>query len=135
MFRLLPVALIAGLGTGCATVDYVGEAYPPTAQVDVFFAEKDVPRAYKVIGQVIASGDQFVSASTLNQKMLARARATGADGVIIIDITRTPMASTTDVTETTTISDDADGKTIKRTASASEPAMHDEIKAMFIRYK
>ena len=135
MIRLLSVALLACFTAGCATVDYVGESYQPTTQVDVFFAEKDVPREYKVIGQVLASGDQFVSASALNTKMMARARETGADGVIILDVSRTPMRVATDVTETTTISNDSDGKTIKKTASASEPALHNEIKALFIRYK
>ena len=135
MIRLLSVTLLASLAAGCATIDYVGESYEPTTRVDVFFSEKDVPREYKVIGQVLASGDQFVSASALNTKMLANAREKGADAVIIVDVSRTPMRLSTDVTETTTISNDADGKTIKKTATASEPALHNEIKALFIRYK
>jgi len=135
VIRLLSVTLLASLAAGCATIDYVGESYEPTTRVDVFFSEKDVPREYKVIGQVLASGDQFVSASALNTKMLANAREKGADAVIIVDVSRTPMRLSTDVTETTTISNDADGKTIKKTATASEPALHNEIKALFIRYK
>ena len=135
MVRLIPAALLACLAAGCATVDYVGESFQPTSQVDVYFAEKDVPREYKVIGQVLASGDQFVTASRLNTKLMARAREKGADAVIILAVTRTPMTTSTDVTETTKITNHLDGKTIETTASQSEPALHNEIKALFIRYK
>ena len=105
MVRLVPVAALACFISGCATVDYVGESYQPTSQVDVFFAEHDVPREYKVIGQVLASGDQFVSAGALNTKLMARAREKGADAVIILAVTRTPMSSSADVTETSTLID------------------------------
>lgn len=135
MVRLVPVAALACFISGCATVDYVGESYQPTSQVDVFFAEHDVPREYKVIGQVLASGDQFVSAGALNTKLMARAREKGADAVIILAVTRTPMSSSADVTETTKITDHLDGKTIEKTHTQLEPALHNEIKALFIRYK
>lgn len=135
MFRLPVAAVLACLAAGCATIDYVGESYTPTTHVDVYFAEADVPREFKVIGQVTASGDQFVSASALNTKMQARAREVGADGVIILQISRKPMRTPQQVTETTTISNDSDSRTIKQTATASVPADYNEIKALFVRYK
>ena len=135
MVRWVLVAALACLLTGCATVDYVGESYQPTSNVEVFFAEKDVPREYKVIGQVLASGDQFVSAGALNTRLMARAREKGAEAVIILAVTRTPMTTSADVTETTKITDHLDGKTIEKTQTQMEPALHNEIKALFIRYK
>jgi hypothetical protein len=135
MLRLATIALFACLTVGCATVDYVGQSYAPTSHVDLFFAEKDVPKEYAVIGQVLASGDQFVSASALHTKMMARAREKGADGVIILEVSRTPMNTAPEVSETTTITNTEGGKTITKTASASTPADHNEIKALFIRYK
>ena len=135
MFRVPVVALLACLASGCATIDYVGESYQPTSHIDVYFSEAVVPRAYKVIGQVRASGDEYVTASTLNTRMQARARAVGAEGVIILEISRTPMNIDPQVTETTTISHDANTKTIEKTATTSTPADHNEIKALFIRYK
>ena len=135
MLRLPAVALLACLAAGCATVDYVGQSYAPTSHVDVFFAEKDVAKEYTVIGQVLASGDQYVSAAALNTKMMARAREKGADGVIILEVSRKPMSTSPEVSETTTISNTENGKTIKKTASAATPADYNEIKALFIRYK
>lgn len=135
MIRLPAVSLLACFAAGCATIDYVGESYPPTAHIDIFFSETDVSKPFKVIGQVLASGDQFTTASRLNAKMQARAREVGADAVIILQISRTPIQGPDQVTETTTISTDADSKTIKRTATTFAPADHDEIKALFIKYK
>ena len=135
MMRLATTALLTCLATGCATVDFVGQSYPPTSHVDVFFAEKDVPREYEIIGKVLASGDEYVSASSLNTKLMARAREKGADAVIILEVSRTPMKTSPEVTETTTISNDDKGKTITKTATAMTPADHNEIRALFIRYK
>jgi hypothetical protein len=135
MLRLPALALFGCLIAGCATVDYVGESYSPTKHVDVFFAEKDVPRQYRVIGQVLASGDQFVSASALHTKLVARAREKGADGVIVLDVSRKPIVAAEEVTETTKITEHLDGRTIEKTSAASAPADHSEIKALFIRYK
>ena len=135
MFRLLAVSLFACFAAGCATIDYVGESYAPTARIEVFFSEADVPKPFKVMGQVLASGDEYTSASRLNAKMQARAREVGADAVIILQISRTPIRGSDQVTETTTISTDADTKTIKKTATTFVPADHDEIKALFIKYK
>lgn len=135
MIRLYAVAVLACFAAGCATVDYVGESYQPTSHVDVFFAEKDVPKEYQVIGQVLASGDEYVSASALNTKLMARAREKGADGVIILEVSRKPMNTAPEVTETTTVSNTYQGKVIEKKATASTPAEHNEIKALFIRYK
>jgi hypothetical protein len=62
MFRVPMLATLALLATSCATLDYVGETADPTSQVDLFFDEADVPRRYRVMGQMLASGDQFISA-------------------------------------------------------------------------
>ena len=135
MFRVPVIAVLACLAAGCATIDYVGENYQPTAHVDLYFSEADVPKQFKVIGQMTASGDQFLSSSSLNTKMMARARNVGADGVIVLQISRTPMDAPQEVTETTTISNDEDSRTIKKTATTSAPADHSVIKALFIRYQ
>ncbi len=136
MLRLTGVLAVSSLALGCATVDYVGQSYTPTQHVDVYFSEADVPRAYTVIGKVLASGDQFTSASRLNARMLEQAREKGADAVIILDISRTPMSDAQQVVETTTVSGDGSDKTIQKTRDVqSTAALHSEIRALYIRYK
>src|SRR5512134_2058924 len=86
MLKAMVFAVVVSLATSCATIDYVGETYQPTTHVDLFFSEAEVGRDYKVIGQVNATGDQFVTAAGLHQKMMVRARQIGADAVIILEI-------------------------------------------------
>ncbi len=136
MPRVLVLAVLACLSTGCATVDYVGDAYPPTTQVDLYFSEAAVTRDYRVIGQVRASGDQFVSASQLHAKLMSRAHEKGADGVIILEISRKLLSDEKRVVETTKASGDNDDKTIEKTVSVSHPgAEGNEIRALLIKYR
>lgn len=131
------LVVLASLTVGCATVDYVGSTYRPTTQVDLYFSEADVPRSFQVIGQALASGDQFVTASHLHAKMMDRARASGADAVIILAVTRKRLSDERRYVETTTETRDDKGQTtLQRTASESNPSAEgNEIKALFIRYR
>jgi hypothetical protein len=83
---------------GCATVDYVGTSYPPTAHVDVFMSESDVPRPYQVIGEARAQVEALPLTSPgqrLQEKIVAEAKARGADGVILGGLSSREVASTT----------------------------------------
>lgn len=136
MLKAMVFAVVVPLATSCATIDYVGETYQPTTQVDLFFSEDEVGRDYKVIGQVNATGDQFVTAAGLHQKMMARAREIGADAVIVLEIGKRKLLDQKDVVETTTKTKDAGGVTIKKTTSVSDPSAEGAvIKALFVRYR
>src|SRR5690606_31676518 len=52
--KIISLLLVAGAFTfhACMTVSYVGDRYPPTEQVDVYYAEKDVKAEYRVIGHL-----------------------------------------------------------------------------------
>ena len=136
MFKATVFAVLVLPLFGCATIDYVGESYSPTTHVDLFFSEDQVPHEYKVIGQVRASGDQYVTAAGLHRKMMARAQECGADAVIILEIGRQKLLDQKDYTETVTESKDASGVTVKKTPSVSDPSAEGSvIKALFIKYR
>ena len=42
--------LVLLLVPACAHVDYIGRSYPPTSDVELFFAEADVKESYEVMG-------------------------------------------------------------------------------------
>jgi hypothetical protein len=92
-------ALLA-LTTACAKVDYIGRVYPPTMQVDLFFAEQDVPRPYDVMGRVVATGNDAVSLEKIQEKIMDKAREKGADAIVIIGLDRYPVGQETQVRET-----------------------------------
>jgi hypothetical protein len=80
------LVLVAALLPGCVTVDYVGKSYVPTANVDVFMAAADVKRPYETMGEIRAQVEAmpFTSpAQQLQDKLVAEARARGANGIIL----------------------------------------------------
>ncbi|MEC3880098.1 hypothetical protein [Parapedobacter sp. 10938] len=79
-------ALIVALLTfqACMTVSYVGDRYQPTEQVDVYYAEKDVNTAYRVIGHLSEKVSGLKGEERAKQRIIAKCREVGADGVIIL---------------------------------------------------
>ena len=112
-----PLAL-AEIQAGMAVLD-LGSG----AGFDAFLAWRQVGSTGRVIGV------------DMTDDMLARAREKGADAVIILEVSRKPMIAPETVTETTTISEGSGGKTIQKSSTASAPAEHNEIRALFIRYQ
>jgi hypothetical protein len=118
--------MVVVLLAGCASVDYVGKSYAPTANVDVYMSADDVRRPYEVMGEARAQVDAIPFSkpgAQLQQKLLEQARAKGADGIIIGQLQNRTVGSTsnttgqgdkkwkkgkkkTQYTETTTTSDD-----------------------------
>jgi hypothetical protein len=79
------------LMAGCTTTDYLGKTYPATQHVDVFFSPQDVTRAYEVMGEIRAEGDDIVSYESMQQKLVQEAMQKGADAILIekLDMTET----------------------------------------------
>jgi CobQ-like glutamine amidotransferase family enzyme len=69
----------------CATVDYLGDKYEPTAQTDVYYDAKDVKKEYKVIGHL--STEASNDSDFIKKTLLGKANAIGADGIIILQTT------------------------------------------------
>jgi len=68
--------------TTCATPTYIGDRFQPTSNVDVYYASKDVKQEYKVIGHI--SSPVLINDESSKKSLVAKARAVGADGVIIV---------------------------------------------------
>jgi len=84
--KIISLLLVAGAFTfhACMTVSYVGDRYPPTEQVDVYYAEKDVKAEYRVIGHLSEKVSGPKGEERAKQQILAKCREVGADGVIIL---------------------------------------------------
>jgi len=120
------------LVAACAHVDYVGQTYPPTSRVDVFFAESEVPQEYKVMGKVVATANDLVSAEKLQAKIVRKAREKGADAVVLTGLDRYKSGENTDYHETT----EAKGRrTTTHGHSSTSSEEKKEIQALFIKYR
>src|SRR5215831_8347069 len=94
-------ALAMALSAGCVSVQYVGTTLPPTDNVDLYMSPDDVHRPYQVIGDARAQVDALPftdQGGQLQQKLLAEARARGADGIILGQLGSREVGSTQQTT-------------------------------------
>ena len=129
----MPALALTLLAAGCAHLDYVGKTYSPTQNIDVVYSEHDLREGYTVIGQLIATGDQMVSASKLQDKIVEKAKQVGADAVIIEGMDRVVTGSSTNYTESR---NDHDHDHDHRSGTAVTTTQESKrIRARFIKYK
>ncbi len=133
--RLVVVTLLL-LIAGCTKIDYVGEEYAPTSTVDLYFADADVGRDYKVMGHLVATAGDIVSAEKMQKKVMQKAREKGADGVIILGLDRYTAGQSTNYSEKS-VTEDKKNKTQTTTTGSSSTSSEEkkEIRATFIKYK
>lgn len=83
LFTAFIVSSVIFLMTSCIQANYIGRNYPPTTNVDLFFAENEVSKPHETMGLVTVKGGNFISTEKLQQKMIDVAKAKGADAVLI----------------------------------------------------
>ena len=137
MKRLLLLAVVALAALSCTKIDYVGEEYAPTDRVEQFFSEADVTREYKVMGYIVATADDMVSAEKMHKKLVEKAQKVGADGIIIEGLERYSSGSNTSYSETREEKTDKKGKTKTVTSGSSSSSTEEkkQIKATLIKFK
>ena len=127
-FLVLSVLFVAA----CAKIDYIGQSYPPTTHVDLYFSDADIREDYQVMGHVIAQANEGVSIENLQKQLEAKAREKGADGIVIHGFDRIQTGETTVYSEETNRSIKKRSTTAITTTNAEEGR---QIKAIFIKYE
>ncbi len=89
--------LMLGTLVGCATTDYVGQSYPPTDSVDIFFSADDIAREYIVMGTAKTEGTEYLTFEAIEQQLVKDAMARGADAIVIDGMETITVGSTTNV--------------------------------------
>ncbi len=109
--------------TACGSdidVDYLGDSYPPTSHVDVYFSEEGITEGYLVIGHATADGGDT---EALQETLIEKARESGADGIIFEGFDRVETG------EQTIVNDIGDTSIVNtKTKSVLQ------VKAIFIKY-
>jgi hypothetical protein len=121
----------------CTKIDYIGEELVPTDRVDQYFSAADVTKEYKVMGYIVASAPDMVSAEKMHKKLVEKARKVGADAIIIEGLERYTAGSTTSYSETSREKVDKKGKVKTETSGSSSTSSEEkkQIKATLIKYK
>ena len=134
LFFLLWVVLFL-LGS-CTKLDYIGEEYTPTTNVEMYFSEADVTREHKVMGHLIATAPDLVSAEKMQKEMKKKAMEKGADAIIILGMEKYQSGETTNYSETTVEGTTKKGNPKSTTTATSTTTTEEkkQIKAILIKY-
>lgn len=116
----------------CTNIKYIGDSYPPTISVDVYFSENDVERDYKVMGHLNASAAEFVSVDKMVEDIKKKAMEKGADGIIILGLEEDVVSESTNYSSTT---ETKGNKTTESAQTTTSTSKENKIKATFIKYK
>lgn len=86
VYKTVLAMLCVALSSCAPTIHYLGEAYEPSTEVEVYYDEKDVKKEYKVIGKM--TNDKMVdyNVEVVKAKMIEKAKQAGGDGIIFTDI-------------------------------------------------
>ena len=68
---------------GCIPIDYIGDSYPPTNNVEVFYSEKDIVKRYVVFGHIVGSK---ASIDDIKDELEIEAMKKGADGIVFKNV-------------------------------------------------
>lgn len=68
--------------SGCASVNYVGDAFTPTETVDIYYSEAAIDQEYDLIGHGLGSGF-WVRNRKIQSKLIKEAKEKGADAILI----------------------------------------------------
>ena len=122
--------------SGCTKIDYVGEEYAPTTHADLYFSEDDITREYKVMGHIIATAAEGVSAEKMQKDLQKKAMEKGTDGIVILGLEKYQSGETTKYTETTEEGTTKKGnpKSTTTATSSTSTAEKKQIKAILIKY-
>ena len=134
--HLAVLLIIAICLSACTKIDYIGEEYPATTHVDLFFAMEDVTREHKVMGNLIATADDGVSTEKMQKKIMEKARQKGADAVVITGFEKYQSGEATTYRETSEEGKTKKGTSKTTTTATSSTSVNEkkQIKAVFIKY-
>ncbi len=82
--KYLAILSITFLAAACSPrTHYLGDIYPPTDHVDVYYDENDIDRDFKVIGQLSGDNDgmEYIKLDKIKENMILEAQERGADAI------------------------------------------------------
>ena len=120
VLMLLMILFVSACGGDEVDVDYLGDSYPPTSHVDVYFSEEDITEGYLVMGRATVDGGD---AEELEEKLIEKARESGADGIIFEEFDRVKTG------EKTIVNDIGDVEIVNTDTKSTL-----QVKAIFIKY-
>src|SRR5262249_52705671 len=136
MRSIVWIAMAMLVLAGCTNLDYMGETYPPTQHVDVYYTEQNVPLGNHVRAEILATAVMPVSGSDLKEKMVKRAKESGAGALVLLGLEHYQPGSTTNGGESSTEKTKKKGTATTTGTSGSSTTSVEEkkkIRALFVK--
>ncbi len=69
-------------------INYIGDQYPPTSEVDIYYDMADVQKDFRTMGMLSANNSQntFLSLEDIKSKIIEDAKQRGADAIVFISL-------------------------------------------------
>lgn len=67
----------------CIPIEYIGDTYPPTNNLEVFYSEKDIRPNHNVFGHILGSDASF---EDIKEQLKIDAMKRGADAILFTNI-------------------------------------------------
>lgn len=84
------------IATSCSNkIIYYGRTYQPTQNVDIFFRESDITEPNEIMGKVTYEVTAKRSSDKVQEKIVNRIKAKGADAILFDEIALTNTGSST----------------------------------------
>jgi hypothetical protein len=83
---LFALSLLLALSSCSSGVKYLGNKYPETENVKIFFSAADVDKPYEVIGKVYLDVEESTKDEKIQNMILNKAKANGGNAVIMGDL-------------------------------------------------
>ncbi|KAB2808023.1 hypothetical protein [Phaeocystidibacter luteus] len=136
--KIVSILLFAILATSCVSHDYMGQTYPSTTEVKVYYAESDIVGEYEIMGVDRVSAPDAFDAQLILEKIQEKAMEVGADAVIIDDFHEQTIGSSTWSNGSSTHSSDGKGNSNSTNwGSVSSTTTENEkiVVARFVKFK
>ncbi len=95
LFKLSTILFLLSISSCSPRINYLGDTYSPTQEVDIFFDEQDIQKEYKVMGVMKNEAEDFEldDAESVKNAMVKKAKAVGADAILFIGFYSEKMTS------------------------------------------
>ncbi|MXV51143.1 hypothetical protein GS399_09195 [Pedobacter sp. HMF7647] len=119
--------------SSCSSVQYIGNTYSPTSNVDIFLDRNDIQKSYAVMGKIDGYGIDFTN---IQSDIMKEARKRGADAVLLFDMDseriNSTQKTTTNVSNQKT--EDSTEKKITTSTTTDDQSLN-KLHAEFLKYK
>ncbi len=87
LFIVFYASIFIALFVACSpAIQYLGDTYQTTEDIDVYYDEKDVQKEYKTIGKMTHGNMWDYEVETIRNKMIEVTKRKGGDAIIFLEM-------------------------------------------------